>query len=39
MLRAAVRHEEAAVVDDALGLFAVLMATRLVNPAWRANAG
>lgn len=37
-LLAVVRHLEAAAVDDTLDLFALLMATRLLSPAWRASA-
>jgi hypothetical protein len=37
-LLAAARHLEAAVVDDALDLFDVLMATRLISAARRASA-
>lgn len=37
-LLATARHLEAAAVDDALDLFDVLMATRLISPARRASA-
>ncbi|MFB6832709.1 hypothetical protein [Streptomyces hydrogenans] len=36
LLTAVVRQLEAQAVDDALGLFAVLMANRLISPARRA---
>jgi Domain of unknown function (DUF4158)/Tn3 transposase DDE domain len=37
LLTAVVRNLEAAAVDDALDLFALLMATRLISPARRAS--
>lgn len=37
LLTAVVRHLEAQAVDDALDLFAVLMANRLISPARRAS--
>ncbi|MCA2229749.1 hypothetical protein [Nonomuraea aurantiaca] len=37
MVCAVVRHLEATAIDDALDLFALLMATKLINPARRAT--
>ncbi|OPC77682.1 Tn3 family transposase [Embleya scabrispora] len=37
MVTAVMRHLEAVAIDDALDLFAVLMATRLISPARRAS--